>query len=385
MKIAIIAGEVSGDQLGGWLMAALKRQAAEKNIPLTIIGVGGESMQAQGLQSIFPMHDIALMGVFEILPHLRTIKRRMRETIDTIVREQPDVVVTIDSPGFSTRVVKAVRAHAEKKPHFIHYVAPSVWSHRPERAKKFATLFDELLVLFPFEPPYFTREGLTTHDIGHEVAWQWREKGDGNAFRARHHIYVDAPLLAIFPGSRHGELKRMLPPFHGAVCRLHKHLPTLRVVIQVPAHHLTHVRQQVASWPGSPIVLPSTEEKKDLFAAATAALSKSGTVAMECAFAGLPLVVTYRANPISIALVRRLLTIRFAHIANIMADREIIPELIQETCTATHLANAVLPLLTSDQARQAQRESLQDFAMHLKAKDAQSPSDKAAAIILNRF
>jgi lipid-A-disaccharide synthase len=385
MKIALIAGEVSGDQLGGWLMAALHASPTTHHPPLSFIGVGGEAMQAQGLKSLFPMQDIALMGVFEILPHLFTIKRRLRETIAYIEAEKPDVLVTIDSPGFCTRIVKALRAKGGHQPKYIHYVAPSVWSHRPERARTFAQLFDHLLVLFPFEPPYFEREGLNTTYIGHQVAFEWNAKGDGAAFRARHSIDETAPLLAVFPGSRHGELNRMLPIFARTITQLHEAVSGLRCVMQVPSHLVERMTREARHWPQAPLILSSTEQKKDLFAAATAALAKSGTVAMECAFAGLPLVVTYKANPISAALVRRLLTIRYVHIANLMADREIIPERIQERCNPKELTAALLPLLRDETARQSQRQALLDFATNLGAADTQSPSDKAAEIILNSF
>ena len=377
-KIALIAGETSGDQLGGWLMQAVKKQQSYAQF----IGVGGESMQAEGLKSLFPMADISLMGVFEILPHILTVKRRLKQTIAFLKQEKPDIVITIDSPGFNFRIARALRDMGQDCPKLIHYVAPSVWSHRPERAKKVAALYDEQLVLFPFEPPYFEKEGLKTTFIGHQVAWEWKTRGNGDAFRKRHHIDANAPLLAVFPGSRNGELNRMLPVIHDTITQIHRVLPTLRVVIQVPSAMKAPLEKETADWMCVPLILTSREEKKDLFAAATAALAKSGTVAIECALAALPAVVMYKANPFSVWLVRRLILIRYVHIANLMADREIIPELLQEQCTASALSAALMPLLTGEPARLTQIEGLQHFAEQLGANDDQSPSDKAARVIL---
>ena len=380
-KIAIIAGETSGDQLGGWLMEAIKKQQSY----VQFIGVGGERMQAQGLRSIFPMQEISLMGVFEILPHIFTIKRRLKETIRALIQEKPDVVVTIDSPGFNFRIAKALRATGAACPKLIHYVAPSVWSHRPERAKKVATLYDEQLVLFPFEPPYFEKEGLKTTFIGHQVAWEWKSRGDGEAFRKRHRMDQDAPLLAVFPGSRQGELNRMLPVIRTTIEKIHRILPTLRVAIQVPSALKARLEAETSDWMCVPLILTSLEEKKDLFAAATAALAKSGTIAIECALAGLPAVVTYKANPLSVWLVRRLILIQYVHIANLMANRAIIPEFLQEDCTPEKLSSALMPLLTGEPARSQQVSALKQFSNDLGAEDAQSPSDKAASIILGSF
>lgn len=379
LKIALIAGEISGDQLGGWLMQSLK----QADPAVAFIGVGGERMQEQGLKSLFPIQEISLMGVFEILPHVFSLKRRIRETIAYLKAERPDILVTIDSPGFNFRIAKALRNTGKDCPRLIHYVAPSVWSHRPGRAKKVAKLYDHLLVIFPFEPPYFEREGLKTSFIGHQVAWEWRTGGVGAAFRARHAIAVTAPVLAVFPGSRNAELDRMLPAISGAVTILSAQVPGLHVVVQVPESLKARLERETAHWPNKPLVLSNREEKKDFFAAATAALAKSGTVALECAFAGLPAVVTYKANPISVWIVRKLALIRYVHIANLMADREIIPELIQERCTAAYLSTTLQPLLTDETARHRQRDALAAFAGALGAADTQSPSDKAARIILS--
>lgn len=378
MKIALIAGETSGDQLGGWLMQSLKNAHPD----ITFVGIGGDAMQGQGLSSLFSMHEIALMGFAEILPHILRLKRRIRETVAFIEREQPDALITIDSPGFVFRVVRALRERGNIRPRFIHYVAPSVWAYKPERAAKTAALYDQLLTLLPFEPPYFEKEGMHADYIGHEIAWWWKSKGDGAAFRARHRL-GDAPLLVIFPGSRNGELNRMLPPIAAAVALLQQRIPDLQVALQVPGRFKMRLIAETATWKGKPLILASNEEKKDLFAASTVALAKSGTIGLECALAGLPAVITYRANPLSIWLIRRMVKVQFANLANLLLEREAIPELLQEYCTPEALSTALLPLLTDEKVRDTQKKALVEIASMLGAHDSLSPSDKAAKIILD--
>lgn len=378
MKIALIAGETSGDQLGGWLMQALRAKRPD----IRFVGLGGPEMQAQGLVSLFPIAEIALIGIAEVLPHARNILRRIRQMVDHLEAEKPDLILSIDVPGFALRVLKLLHARGVIRPKLIHYVAPTVWAYRPERAKIVAERYDHLFCLLPFEPPYFTAEGLATTYIGHEIAWWWKSRGDGLMFRARHNIPAAAPLLAIFPGSRSGELKRLLPIFGQTVALLKAEIPTLEVVAQLPQHLIYRVAKQSKDWPVKLHLLPSHQEKKDVFAAATAALAKSGTIGLECALAGLPSVTTYRANRLSVWLLRRMITTKFVNLANILLGREAIPERLQEECTPEKLAAALKPLLTDAHARQTQIDALNHVADMLGANEAQSPSEKAATIIL---
>jgi lipid-A-disaccharide synthase len=377
--ITFMAGEASGDQLGGWLMEALKAKRSD----LQFTGIGGPMMEAQGLTSIFPIRDINLFGIAEILPHVFTIKKRIRQMVEFIEREQPEIVISIDSPGFVLRVLKQLRARGVAKAKFIHYVAPTVWAYRPERAKLMAERFDFLLCLLPFEPPYFDAVKLPNRFIGHEIAWWWKSRGNGAAFRTKHGIAPDAPLLAVFPGSRNGEITRLWPIFKPAIEQLHQQLPNLRVVIQVTAAMIERMRAETKNWTIQPIIIPNTEDKKDLFAAATAAIAKSGTIGLECALAGLPSIIAYRMNSISARAIRKMITIKYANLANLLADRMIIPELIQEDCTPEKISAAVLPLLTETTTRDTQRAELANIATMLGANDTASPSEKAAAIVLS--
>ena len=378
-KITLMAGETSGDQLGGWLMQAIRALCPT----VQFSGLGGPMMEAQGITSIFPIRDINLIGITEVLPHVFTIKRRIRQMVAFIEAEQPDLVVSIDSPGFVLRVVKELRARGNTHCKFVHYVAPTVWAYRPERAKIMAERFDYLLCLLPFEPPFFEAEKIPVQFIGHEVAWWWKNRGDGPAFRRYHSIPADAPLLAVFPGSRHGEINRLWPIFKAAIDLLHAHIPNLQVIIQVTPAMMARMESETEGWTVRPRILSNQEDKKGLFAAATAAIAKSGTIGLECALAGLPSIVAYRANALSAYLLRRMIKIKYVNLANLLANRLIIPELIQEACTPEHISNAVAPLLLDETARDAQRADLAHIADMLGVHDAKSPSEKAAEIILS--
>jgi lipid-A-disaccharide synthase len=378
MKIAVIAGETSGDQLGGWLIEALKK----KDPTIEFIGLGGARMQEQGLKSLFPMQEIAMMGIAEVIPHYLNIKRRIRDMVAHIEAEKPEIVVTIDSRGYTYRVVAELKKRGIHTPRFIHYVAPSVWVYRPKRIYTAAALFDQLLCLLPFEPPYFDKVNLKASFIGHQIAWYWKERGDSAAFRARHGIASDTPLLAVFPGSRKGELKRMFPVFRDTVTQLKTAIPGLELVVLAPEHLKEHIAREVNGWAAKAHVVTNNEEKRDLFAAATAGLAKSGTIALECALAGLPSVTSYKANPLSVAIFRRIVKIEWFNLANILAKRMVIPELMQEDATPEKLSNALMPLLTNEVARNNQKQELKAIAAMLGAEDELSPSDKAAALIL---
>jgi lipid-A-disaccharide synthase len=378
LKIAMIAGETSGDQLGGWLMAALRN----KQDHITFVGLGGPMMQAQGLTSIFPIREIALIGIAEILPHVFNIRRRIRQTVAMIEYEKPDLLITIDVPGFALRVLKMLHARGNVRPKLVHYVAPTVWAYRPKRAKIVAERYDYLLCLLPFEPPYFTAENLPTSYIGHEVAWWWKQRGDAALFIQHHRLIATAPILAVFPGSRTGEINRLWPVFRAAIEQLKTSIPTLQVVIQVPPVLLPRMQLETLNWSIKPLVIDNQTEKKDLFAASTAALAKSGTIGLECALAGLPSIVAYKANRLSAFLLRHMIKVPYVNLANILAEKMVVPELLQEHCTPEKLVAAMLPLLTDASARSAQREQLNKIAAMLGADDTHSPSEKAADILL---
>src|SRR5271169_6464846 len=214
--IFFVTGEPSGDALGGKLIAALRQRTGGG---LRIAGIGGERMQDEGLQSLVPLDDLAVMGIAEVLPRAHLILRRVGETVAAIRALRPDAVVTIDSSGFSWRIAHRLRRFGETLP-LIHYVAPMVWAWRAGRARRMARWYDHLMTLLPFEPPYFERVGLSCSFVGHPVLECGAERGDGGGFRAAHGLAPDDQLITVLPGSRGGEVRRLLPIFGAALSQL---------------------------------------------------------------------------------------------------------------------------------------------------------------------
>jgi lipid-A-disaccharide synthase len=373
--IMLVAGEPSGDALGARLMAALKLRTLGQ---VRFVGVGGELMAAQGLQSLFPMRELSVMGLVEVLPRAPRLVARLRETAAAARRLRPEAVVTIDSPGFSFRLARRLRGLGVP---LIHYVAPTVWAWRPGRARRIARLLDHLLVLLPFEPPWFEREGLPTTFVGHPVVESGAGRGDGAAFRRRHRIAFDAPVLAILPGSRSGEVSRHLPVFGETLRLLRARFPGLATVLPTVPAVAAEVEAMVRHWSPAPVVVHDAKEKFHAFAAADAALAASGTVTAELALSRTPTVVTYRVNPASAWLARRLIKVRFVGLVNILLDRPVMPELLQEDCRPDRLAAAVERLLVDPAARQEQIEAAAVVAGLLGA-GGEPPSLRAANAVL---
>ncbi|MGF1591983.1 MAG: lipid-A-disaccharide synthase [Kiloniellaceae bacterium] len=368
--IFLIAGEPSGDHLGARLMAALREETGGRG---RFAGIGGEQMIAQGLESRFPIHELAVMGFFEVLPHLFGILRRIRETVAAVKALRPDAVVTIDSPSFTLEI--AQRLAGQGIP-LIHYVAPQVWAWKPWRAKSIGRYLDRLLVLLPFEPPYFERHGLATDFVGHpavegpraEAATSAPEPGEG-------------PCLLVLPGSRRGEVAKLLPVFAETVRALAARHAGLRVVMPTVETVEAQLRAEVADWPVAVEVVRGAEAKASAYRRATAALAASGTVTLELAVAGVPTVVAYRfAGPVGL-LSPKLLRVPFVSLANLIAGREVQPEFLQRRCRASEILPAVERLLSDPAARAAQREGCRGVAAALTPPEG-SPSRAAARRVL---
>ena len=376
LLIFFVAGEASGDALGARLMASLREQTGNS---VRFAGVGGTRMAEQGLESLFPMEDLSVMGLAEVLPRLPRLIKRLSETRRAVGRLQPSAVVTIDSPDFSFRLAKRLRGEGIPR---IHYVAPTVWAWRPGRARKIARILERLLVLFPFEPPYFEREGLSCCFVGHSVVESGAAHGNGEAFRRQRDIAPDAPLVCVLPGSRRSETSRLLPVFESALRDLVKAKPGLRAVVPLAPTVADEVARAIRSWPIPVETVTGEAEKFDAFAAADVALAASGTVALELALAGLPTVIAYKMNTVTAWLARRLVRVRFANLVNIVLDQEAVPELLQENCRADRIAEALHTLLSDQQARSDQ---ISAFASALQAlgTDGPAPSQRAAEAVLN--
>lgn len=375
--IFIVAGEPSGDAIGGALIAALRRRTDGR---VRIAGIGGERMAEQGLDSLVPLADLAVAGVAEVLPRAPLIFRRVRETVAEIRRLRPDAVVTIDSSGFSWRIAQRLRRAGETLP-LIHYVAPMVWAWRAGRARRMARWYDHLLTLLPFEPPYFERVGLASTCVGHPVIESGAGNGDGARFRAAHGIAAEELVVCVLPGSRGGEVSRLMPVFGSALRLLEGMVGSHRVVVPTVETVAEAVAAGVRDWPGRPIVLRGVQPKYDAFAASRAALAASGSVALELALARLPMVVAYRLNPLTEALLDRVLKVRQVNLVNLILDRPVVDEYLRARCTPRNLAAAVAELIRDERVR-AEHLSSYDEAMRRLGAGGPSPSLNAADRIL---
>jgi lipid-A-disaccharide synthase len=375
--VFLIAGETSGDLLGARLMVRLKERTCGA---VRFDGVGGPRMQAEGLVSRFPMDELSVMGLAEVVPRIPRLLRRIAEMTAAIEAERPDVVVTIDAPDFCFRVARRV-ARTRNHPPLVHYVAPTVWAWRPGRARKIARFLDHLLALFPFEPPYFEREGLACSFVGHPAVESGVGEGDGDRFRRAHGLAADGRLLLLLPGSRRAEIAHLLPVFIETVRRLASAHPDLAVAVPIAPSVRDAVLLGLAELPVRPILIEDETSKFDAFAAADAALAASGTVTLELALARTPTVVAYKVNRLTAAILRRVLRTEFVALPNIVLGQLVMPELLQESCTPERLAHEVGKLLAEPAARTAQLRALEKVAAELGA-GGPSPSVRAADIVL---
>ncbi|MDR2885573.1 MAG: lipid-A-disaccharide synthase [Rikenellaceae bacterium] len=375
MKVYVVAGEPSGDLLASGLMAALRR--ADHGVELR--GVGGESMAAQGLESRFDIADISVMGVFEVLPRLRTILRHVRETADDILAWQPDVVVTVDSWGFVSQLLTRLRKAGTKIP-LVHYVAPQVWAWKKGRAKNIARLVDRLMMLLPYEGKYFEKYGLQCDFVGHPVVE--RTSGlelDGEGFRTRHGIPPGARVVCVLPGSRRNEVSRLLPVFRRTLDILRDKYGDFCVVVPTVGAIEARVRK---GFEGLPVRLVTGEDERyNAFAVSEIAIAKSGTVSLELAALRVPHMIAYTFNPFTNLLVKAVVKTPFANLINILAGREIVPEFVLERCRPSLIAACAEGLLDSPAAAAAQAAEAAAVLDTLRP-PGMMPSERAAQIVI---
>jgi lipid-A-disaccharide synthase len=373
--VYLVVGEPSGDQLAAHLVEALREATGGR---VRFAGLAGERMQALGLASLFPIRELALMAA-ELIPRLPRLVGRLLQTERDIRRQRPDVVVTVDAQTFSEFIRARCRGLGIP---LVQYVAPTVWAWRPGRAAKLARHADLLLSVFPFEPPYFEPHGLKTVYVGHAAAEAADRAGDGPALRRRLGIAADAPVLCALPGSRRGEVSRLLPLFRETIGLLAPRRPGLVAVVPTVPLVAETVRAAAASWPIPTHVLEAPADKYDAFAAADVALAASGTVTTETTFARLPTVVVYRIKPFSAAVARRMLRIKHASAVNLVMDRDVLPEYIQEACKPGLVALALERLMTEPAERRAQLAGMEEAIRRLSGPGGEKPSRVAARAVL---
>lgn len=375
--VFLVAGEDSGDRLGAALVAALKQRTQGR---VQVSGVGGVHMAAQGVESVFPLGDLAIVGFTAIAASLPKILRRIREAADAVVAAKPDVLVIIDSPEFTHRVARRVRRAAPEIP-IVDYVCPSVWAWRPGRASAMREYVDHVLALLPFEPAAMQRLGgpVTTY-VGHPLSERVNELRP-NADEAGRRLAEPAVLL-VMPGSRSGEIRRMAGTFGNALGLLARQTSPFEVVVPAVPRLADMVRAATASWPVAVRVVTEANEKDAAFRVARAALAKSGTSTLELAIAGIPTVGAYKVSLLEEAVGHVLLTVKNVILANIVLGENIVPQFIQRDCTPERLAAALLPLLSDTAERRAQIEAFARLDSVMQIGSA-VPSDRAATIVLD--
>lgn len=375
--IMLVAGEPSGDALGGQLIEGLK-QLTNGNV--RVIGVGGPAMRAGGLQSLFPLDDTSVMGLREVVPRIPRILARVRQAADFAAKMRPDITVTIDSPDFTHRVAKAIRRKAPDLK-LVSYVAPQVWASRADRAKKMATYFDHVLCLLPFEVSFFAGAGLKATFVGHPVVERAPTAGLGATFRAKHGIGADERILVLLPGSRLNEVRFLWPVFREAVERTEAQTGTLRVVVPTVANVAARVKALAAAWDHPVVVVEDGKEKFAAFEAADVALAASGTVSTELALSATPMVIGYRVGKLTAMIARRYIRVPFITLVNLILDRRAIPEFVQDDCTPEKLSAELIQLITNPAARVAQVTASAEAVKALGLGD-EKPSLRAARAVL---
>ncbi|MGR3541362.1 MAG: lipid-A-disaccharide synthase [Hasllibacter sp.] len=376
LKVFLMAGEASGDALGAALIRGLRALGPAPDLG----GIAGPLMQAEGMGTIFPMDTLSVMGLTEVLPRYFDLKRRIRRTAEAAIAFAPDVVIGIDSPDFCLRVDRIVRA-ARPGQRIVHYVAPSVWAWRPGRARKMARHVDHVLALLPFEPPYMRAAGMTCDFVGHPAAAEPRvPAAEVDAFRRAHGL--TGPVLTVLPGSRAGEIARLAPVFGEALRIVLARQPEIDIVVPVAPGRREQIEAATADWPRRPVLTgEGWPDRRVAHAAGTAALAASGTVSLELAAQGCPMVIAYDMAPLTRAVLSRLVRVDTVTLVNLVTETRTVPEFIGKACRPEPIAGALLDLL---EAPHAQDAALSETMRRL-GKGGPPPGERAAASVLETW
>lgn len=373
----MLAGEHSGDGLGAALMQGLK---ARGNVEF--VGVGGPLMEAQGLKSLLPMSELCVMGIWEIVWQLSRLLRLIHGVVEEIEKAQPDAVLMVDLPDFNFRVAKRLKKRGIYKGKIIHYVAPSVWAWRPGRAKAVSAYLDGLMCLFPFEPKYFEKHGLETAYVGHPLITRDPNGGEAAAFYAAREITQEETVVGLFFGSREKELDAHAELMIDAVLAVKEDCPDIVVVAPTTDDLEYNVREILKEVPGlRSYVVTKPEAKWEAIAACDVAVAVSGTVGLELAYMNVPHVIAYKASTLTYLLVRLLVKVRFAHLANILLDKEVVPEFLQGKCNALSIARGLLQLLKDEERAAEQRKNFDALREKLQEDIKRAPQEQAAEFV----
>lgn len=368
--VYIIAGEPSGDFIGSNLIKQLKLL----NPDIRIVGIGGDLMQKEGVKTLFDIKHISIMGIFEILPNIFKLLQLIKKTSRDILEKKPDILLTIDSPGFNLKVAKIIKKKCNNKIKLIHYVAPSVWAYKPKRAKKFAKVFNYLLCLLPFEPKYFIKEKLPAFFVGHPIV-------ESKIATIMKHRKVSSTnksnnKILLLPGSREKEVKALLPLFLNVANNVKKYYSDLQIVIAtIPT--LYDLVLKISKEYKDITVSKTEEEKYKSFLETKIALAASGTVTLELALAKIRTVVAYKMNFLTTLILSLILKIKFASLINIMANKAIFPEVLGYNCTVKKVSEVSLNMIDN----KLDEETINNILYQLGYNNF-IPSKKSAEVIL---
>lgn len=378
-KLFFIVGEPSGDALGAKLIQSLHEQAPGE---FEITGIGGPLMAEQGLESLLPMDELCVMGIWEIAMQLPRLYGLIRGVVEEIEAQDPDAVITIDLPDFNFFVGGFLKRREKSRAKIIHYVAPSVWAWRAGRARMVSRFLDGLMCLFPFEPAYFAPHNLRAAYVGHPLIENFPRDLDAGAFREQYKIPADSTIIGLLLGSRLREIKAMGPVLKDTVRMLKERYPNLYVVVPTLPHLEFEVRGMVEDLDCERLIITEHEAKWRALSACDIALAVSGTVGLELAYAGVPHVIAYKMHPLTAAVLRRIIKVKYAHLANILLDEPVIPEFIQQDCTALEIFKGVFKLLKTPEELEKQKQSMLKIRQKLHEGIQGKPSDMAAAFVI---
>lgn len=377
LDVFIVAGEDSGDQLGFKLMRALRAGTGDR---VRFAGVGGAAMAEEGLASLFPLSEIAVMGFLPVIARLPLLLKRIKETAAAAIKARPDVLVIVDSPDFTHRVARRVRRALPDLP-IVDYVSPSVWAWRPGRSPAMRAYVDEVMALLPFEPESHRELGgpACTY-VGHpliERLAEFRPNAEEAAARE-----ASPPTVLVLPGSRRAEIARLMPVFGEVLERVAAEVGPVDFVLPAVDHLAGAIEKAVADWPVKPRILRGEAEKWSAFRRARAALAASGTVTLELALAAIPMVAAYRVNAIEAAFVRKVIRVPSVLLPNIILGKQAVPEFLQQDCTSPRLAAALIPLVRGGLERERQCKELRRLDDLMRLPGDETPSERAAQVVL---
>ncbi|AIF81564.1 lipid-A-disaccharide synthase [endosymbiont of Acanthamoeba sp. UWC8] len=372
-KIFIIAGEPSGDLIGANLIKSLKLLLPN----CSIYGVGGSKMISQGLNSIFDIEEISIMGYIEVLPKIFKIKKLLTKTYQEIIKINPDVIITIDSPGFNLRLIKRLRKYFGNKIKIVNYVAPSVWAYKPKRIYRVKALYDHQLLILPIEKPYFDTIGFPSTFVGHPILEEPLVQSlSKEETYTKYNVPLKNKLLTIMPGSRKGELKKHIPIFIEALKNIKNKQPNITLFIPTLPHLEEILKKEFGQF--SPLISSDSKTKDELLFASDVALVKSGTSSLELMRYNLPMIVAYKVSGLTAFILKFFITTKYFALPNIILQEEVVPELIQDKCTAENISKALYVLLNNKEKQDYQKEKFNLALNMFNVKSGEKPGMLAA-------